>query len=78
MPLEPWGGDLHMPHWLRHLLHRPDPLGDTAEAAHEKRKPQEMPTVAQNADRALVGPLSSLYVEGRAARKKASPRGDKR
>ena len=78
MPQEPWGGDLHMPPWLRHLLHRPDPPGDTTEAAHEKRKPQEMPTVAQNADRALVGSLSELYVEGRAARKKASPRGDKR
>jgi hypothetical protein len=78
MPQEPWGGDLHMPHWVRHLLHRPDPPGDSAEAAHEKRKPQEMPTVAQNADRALVGSLSELYVEGRTARKKASPRGDKR
>ena len=78
MPQEPWGGDLHMPHWIRRVLHRPEPLDDTPEAAHEKRKPQDMPTVAQNADRALVGSLSELYVEGRAARKKDSPRGDKR
>jgi hypothetical protein len=78
MPQEPWGGDLHMPRWMRRVLHRPQPPGDTAEAEHEKRKPQEMPTVAQNADRAMVGSLSELYVEGRAARKKASPRGDKR
>ena len=75
---EPWGGDLHLPHWLRHVLHRPDPPEDTPERAHEARQPQEMPTVAQNADRAIVGPMSSLYVEGRQARKKASPRGDKR
>jgi hypothetical protein len=78
MPQEPWGGDLHMPRWLRHVLHRPEPAGDTPEAAHEKRKPQDMPSVAQNADRAAVGPMSSLYVEGRGARRKASPRGDKR
>jgi hypothetical protein len=78
MPQETWGGDLHMPRWMRRVLHRPDPLGDTPEAAHEKRKPQDMPTVAQNADRAAVGPLSQLYDEGRDARKNASPRGDKR
>jgi hypothetical protein len=78
MPQEPWGGELHMPRWLRRVLHRPEPPADTPEAAHEKRKPQEMPSVAQNADRAAVGPMSSLYTEGQAARKKASPRGDKR
>jgi hypothetical protein len=78
MPQQPWGGDVHMPRWMRRALHRPAPPPDTPEAAHEKRKPQDMPTVAQNADRALVGSLSELYVEGRQARKKASPRGDKR
>jgi hypothetical protein len=79
MPQEAWGGDLHMPHWLRRVLHRPEPPGDSAEAAHEKRKPpQDMPTVAQNADRAAVGPLSQLYYDGPDVRKKASPRGDKR
>ncbi|HEX5621648.1 MAG TPA: hypothetical protein VFX51_24700 [Solirubrobacteraceae bacterium] len=73
-----WGGDLHMPHWMRRVLHRPDPPADSAERVHEARKPQDTPTVAENVDRAMVGSLSELYVEGQAARKKASPRGDKR
>ena len=67
-----------MPRWLRHVLHRPDLPGDTPERTHEARQPQEMPTVAQNADRALVGSPSEIYFEGRTTRKKASPRGDKR
>ena len=78
MPQEPWGGDVHMPRWMRRVLHRPEPPDDTPERAHEARKPQEMPTVGQNADRALAGPMTELYFEGRAARKKASPRDDKR
>ena len=78
MPQEPWGGDVHLPRWMRRVLHRPPPPGDTSERVHEARKPQEMPTVGQNADRAHAGSLTELYFEGRAARKKASPRGDKR
>jgi hypothetical protein len=78
MPLEPWGGDVHMPRWLRHVLHRPEPPGDTPECVHEARKPQKMPTVLENSNRAFSGSLVDLYNEGRAARKKASPRGDKR
>lgn len=78
MPQEPWGGDVHMPRWMRRVLHRPAPPQDTPERAHEARQPQEKPTVGQNADRAIAGAMTELYFEGRAARKKASPRGDKR
>jgi hypothetical protein len=46
-----------------------EPLGDTPEAAHEKREPQPGPSVGQNADRAAVGVTSELYHEGRAERR---------
>ena len=64
-PQEAWGGEVRMPGWLRRMLRRPEPLGDTPEGAHDARKPQPGPSVAQNADRANVGPLSDLYREGR-------------
>jgi hypothetical protein len=63
--LQPWGGEVRIPHWLRRMLRRPDAPSDTPEAAHEKRKPQAQPSVAENADRAAVGALSALYREGR-------------
>ena len=65
---EPWGGDVHLPRWARRVLRRPDPGGDTPEAAHEKRQPQSGPSVAENADRAAVGAMSQLYREGRRKR----------
>ena len=66
---EQWGGEVQMPRWLRRVLRRPDPLGDTPEAAHEARKAEPSVSVAQNADRAAVGPLSELYHEGRGKRR---------
>ena len=66
---EAWGGEVQMPHWLRRLLRRPEPPADTAEGAHERRKPQGGPPVAQNADKASVGALSDLYREGRTKRR---------
>ena len=66
---EAWGGEVRMPGWLRRILRRPEAAGDTAEAAHEARKPQPGPSVAQNADRAAVGALSDLYREGRTKRR---------
>jgi len=68
-PLEPWGGEVRVPPWLRRVLRRPEPPGDTPEAAHEARKPKAGPSVAQNADRAAVGPLSDLYRGGRTNRR---------
>jgi hypothetical protein len=66
--LEPWGGEVHMPRWLRKALHRPEPPGNTPEAAHEARKPNDGPSVLESADRAGAGPLTQLYAEGRAKR----------
>ena len=63
-----WGGEVRLPRWLRRMVRRPEPPGDTPEAAHEARKPQPGPSVAQNADRAAVGVLSDLYREGRTKR----------
>jgi hypothetical protein len=65
---EEWGGEVHMPRWLRRLLRRPEPPEDTPDAAHEARKPQQGPSVAKNADRASVGVLSDLYREGKGKR----------
>ena len=66
--LEPWGGEVHMPRWMRKLLRRHDLAGDTPEAAHEKRKETPGASVLENADRAGAGPVTQLYVEGRTKR----------
>jgi hypothetical protein len=66
---EAWGGEVRMPRWLRRVLKRPEPLEDTPEAAHEKRKAQPRRSVAENADRAAVGVVSELYREGRKKRR---------
>ena len=66
--LEPWGGEVHMPRWLRKALRRPEPPGNTPEAAHEARKEQPGASVLENADRAGAGPMTQLYVEGRTKR----------
>ncbi len=66
---EAWGGEVQLPRWLRRLLRRAEPPGDTPEGAHEKRKPQDGPSVFENANRAAVGPLTDLYREDRARRR---------
>jgi hypothetical protein len=65
MPQEQWGGEVHLPRWMRKLMHRPEAPGDTPERAHEARKPTEGPSVLGNANRASVGALGDLYKEGR-------------
>ena len=35
---DPWGGEVDLPRWLRRVLRRPDPTGDTPERAHEARQ----------------------------------------
>ncbi len=67
--LEPWGGEVRMPRWLRRALRRPEPPGPTPEAAHEAREPKSAPSVFENANRAAVGPLTDFYNEGRARRR---------
>ena len=66
--LEPWGGEMHMPRWLRRALRRPERPGNTPEAAHEARKERPGASVLENADRAGAGPMTQLYVEGRTKR----------
>ena len=66
---EAWGGEVQMPRWLRRVLRRPDPLGPTAEAAHEARKPTAGPSVFDNANKAPVGAMTDLYREGRNKRR---------
>jgi hypothetical protein len=70
--LEPWGGEVRLPGWMRRLLRRPDPAAPTAEAAeearqaaHEARKAHPTVSVGKNADRAAFGPLTEMYHEGR-------------
>jgi len=54
-----------LPGWLRRVLRRPAPPGDSPERSHEGRKAQPTATVGQNADRAVAGPLTEMYHEGR-------------
>jgi hypothetical protein len=66
---EAWGGEVRLPRWLRRLFRRAESPGDTPEGAHEKRNPQDGPSVFENANRAAVGPLTDLYREDRARRR---------
>ena len=68
--LEPWGGDVRLPRWLRRVFRRPDDQGDTPERLHERHKGERpAKSVAGAADRAAVGPLSDLYREDRKGRR---------
>ena len=66
---EAWGGEVQMPRWLRKVLRRPEPPGDTPEGAHEARKPPSGPSVLENANRASTGALVDFYREGRQKRR---------
>lgn len=67
--LEEWGGEVRVPGWLRRALRMGPPCEDTPERRAEARRRQApTTTVAQNADRAAVGPMSDLYWEGRRKR----------
>jgi len=67
--LEPWGGEVHMPGWLRRLLRRPREPGDTPERTREPHLPDHSPTVLENANRAATGALVDLYKDGRETRR---------
>jgi hypothetical protein len=68
--LEEWGGEVHLPRWLRRVLRRPDPLGDTPERSSEWTPPPPQRSVAENANRAATGVMADLYREGREGRRK--------
>jgi hypothetical protein len=64
--LEPWGGELQMPGWLRRLLRRSDTPGDTPERMHEARRAQAPDvSVAENVNRAVLGGFSELQPPNR-------------
>ncbi len=57
--LEPWGGELRLPGWVRRLLRRSAGPGDTPERMHEGRKARAPDvSVAENVDRAVFGGFS--------------------
>lgn len=57
--LEPWGGEVRMPVWLRRILRRGLPPDDSDECAHERRKPEYSElSVHEQADRAIFGAFS--------------------
>ena len=57
--LEPWGGELRLPGWVRRLLRRSAGPGDSPERTHEGRQPRTPDvSVAENADRAVFGGFS--------------------
>jgi hypothetical protein len=56
--LQPWGGEVQLPRWIRRLLRRPTPT-DSPERVHEARQPPYPDvSVAENADRAIFGAWS--------------------
>ena len=66
--LQPWGGPVEMPRWLRRLFRRPAP-DDTPERVHERRQPEyDYITPVENVDRAILGAWS----EGHPANKRGS------
>ena len=75
--LEPWGGEVHMPRWLRRLLRRPPEPEDTPERAHEPHAQSDR-SVLENANRAATGAVVDLYKEGRDVRRRGTTgrRGD--
>jgi hypothetical protein len=68
--LEEWGGEVRVPRWLRRLLRRPDPPGDTPEKQGEWTPPPRQRTVLENANRAATGVMADLYNDGREGRNK--------
>jgi hypothetical protein len=75
--LEPWGGEVHVPRWLRRLTRRPDPVGDTPEKRAEWQPAANVRTPAENIHHANLGPLIDLYREDR-SRGKVRSRGRRR
>ena len=60
--LEPWGGELRPPDWLRRMLRRSAGPGDSPERIHEARQPQAPAvSVAEAIDRAVFGGFSESH-----------------
>ena len=68
--LEPWGGEVHLPRWLRRLLRRPEDPGPSPERMREPRRPaQPDVSVAENVDRAIFGGFSEGHPGNRRGRR---------
>ena len=68
--LEPWGGELRMPGWLRRVLGRGPAPGDTPELIQERRNAETSTmTPKMNLDRAIMGPWSESFPDKRAPRR---------
>ena len=68
--LEPWGGELRMPRWMRRILGRGPVPEDSPECVHERRNAEtsvETPLMA--VDRAIFGAFSEAYPDKRAPRR---------
>jgi hypothetical protein len=76
--LEPWGGEVRVPRWLRRLLRRRPEPDDTPERAREPKHAQSDRTVLENANRAATGAVVDVYQEGRDTRRRGTSgsRGD--
>lgn len=76
--LEPWGGEVHLPRWVKKVLRRPPDADDTPERAAEPRRAKAGPTPFENANRAATGAMVDLYNEGRDMRRRGTTgrRGD--
>ena len=67
--LEPWGGELRMPNWMRRLMGRGRAPEDTPELIHERRNAETTTmTPLMNLDRAVMGPWSESYPDKRKRR----------
>jgi hypothetical protein len=60
--LEPWGGEVKMPKWVKKVLRRPPDPENTPEATHEARQGHHTDrTALENANRASAGAMADLY-----------------
>ena len=67
--LEPWGGELRMPNWMRRLMGRGRAPEDTPELVHERRNAETTTmTPLMNLDRAVMGPWSEGFPDKRRKR----------
>ena len=69
--LEPWGGELRMPRWMRRVMGRGPAPEDSPERVHERRNAETSVVTPQMAvDRAVFGPFSEAYPDKRAPRRR--------
>jgi hypothetical protein len=69
--LEPWGGELRMPRWMRRVMGRGPAPEDTPELIHERRNAETTTmTPLMNLERAIMGPWSEAQPDKRAGHRR--------